>query len=200
MMFSDQNAHCTTRPSDDQLVHDCLEGDEEAWSYLIEKYRRLIFSIPTKYGLSHDDASEIFQEVCLRLLVELPRLREPKTLAAWLIKVTSNECLVFRKRQSRHSAITGGESNLETGMASKTQVSLVEEVQREQAFRDSISELGPRCRRLIEMLFFTTPAVPYDEVAKLLGVAKGSIGFIRMTCLKRLRRRLLEKGIERGLY
>jgi DNA-directed RNA polymerase specialized sigma24 family protein len=44
------------------------------------------------------------------------------------------------------------------------------------------------------MLFFTTPAVPYEEVAKLLGVAKGSIGFIRMQCLERLRRHLVNKG------
>jgi DNA-directed RNA polymerase specialized sigma24 family protein len=46
------------------------------------------------------------------------------------------------------------------------------------------------------MLFFATPAVPYEEVAKMLGVAKGSIGFIRRQCLERLRRHLIDKGFQ----
>ena len=30
----------------------CLEGDKEAWSTLLDRYKRLIYSIPVKYGLS----------------------------------------------------------------------------------------------------------------------------------------------------
>jgi RNA polymerase sigma factor (sigma-70 family) len=184
----------SSSPPDEELVRDCLEGNEDAWSALIDKYRRLIFSIAIKYGLSRDDAAEIFQEVCLTLLGELPRLRDPRTLAAWLIRVTCNECSLWRKRQSRYVAVGIGRSSLESGEVAEIPGSLLEQVQREQAFHDSISELGPRCRQLIHMLFFTTPAVPYEEVAKLLGVAKGSIGFIRMQCLQRLRRHLTDKG------
>ena len=52
---------------DDRLVDQCLKGSEEAWSALIDKYKRLIFSIPVRQGFSADDSSEIFQEVCLAL-------------------------------------------------------------------------------------------------------------------------------------
>ena len=44
--------------SDERLVNACLSGDAEAWSALVGKYKRLIFSIPIKLGLSRDDASE----------------------------------------------------------------------------------------------------------------------------------------------
>jgi DNA-directed RNA polymerase specialized sigma24 family protein len=44
------------------------------------------------------------------------------------------------------------------------------------------------------MLFFEEPARPYQEVAQTLGIATGSIGFIRQRCLERLRKRLLEVG------
>jgi DNA-directed RNA polymerase specialized sigma24 family protein len=40
------------------------------------------------------------------------------------------------------------------------------------------------------MLFFTSPPMPYEEVAQHLGVAKGSIGFIRMRCIEQVRKRL----------
>jgi DNA-directed RNA polymerase specialized sigma24 family protein len=60
--------------------------------------------------------------------------------------------------------------------------------------REAVARLSPRCRELIRLLFFEIPARPYEEVARHLGLAKGSIGFIRMRCLERLRRLLEEKG------
>jgi len=44
------------------------------------------------------------------------------------------------------------------------------------------------------MLFFEEPARPYREVAASLGIALGSVGFIRQRCLDRLRKRLDEAG------
>jgi hypothetical protein len=43
-------------------------------------------------------------------------------------------------------------------------------------------------------LFFEQPPLPYTEVARRLGLATGSIGFIRGRCLDRLRKLLVESG------
>ena len=64
----------------------------------------------------------------------------------------------------------------------------------EQLVRDSIEQLPPRCRQMITLLFFEQPPQPYNEVAEKLGLARGSIGFIRGRCLKRLKRILQDKG------
>jgi DNA-directed RNA polymerase specialized sigma24 family protein len=68
------------------------------------------------------------------------------------------------------------------------------ELEREQLVRDSIAMLPPRCRQMITLLFFEHPPQPYQEVAERLGLARGSIGFIRGRCLKRLKRILEDKG------
>ena len=68
------------------------------------------------------------------------------------------------------------------------------ELEREQILRESLSQLAPRCAVLLHMLFFEEPARPYEEVATRLNIAKGSIGFIRMRCLERMRRLLEDKG------
>src|SRR5262249_54512728 len=77
---------------DARLVGQCLEGDENAWAALLDRYKRLIYSIPIKYGLSVDDATDIFQDVCVELLAELPRLRESRALPKWLAQVTAHKC------------------------------------------------------------------------------------------------------------
>jgi RNA polymerase sigma factor (sigma-70 family) len=61
--------------------------------------------------------------------------------------------------------------------------------------RRILTEIPPRCRRLIQMLFFEEPALPYADIAKTLGIATGSIGFIRQRCLEKLRKHLIGAGM-----
>jgi DNA-directed RNA polymerase specialized sigma24 family protein len=70
----------------------------------------------------------------------------------------------------------------------------LQEVQQEQLVRDAIQKLSPRCAEMVRMLFFEQPPVPYNELAKRLGLATGSIGFIRGRCLDRLQKILAEMG------
>ncbi len=181
--------------SDVQLVRQCLDGNEEAWATLIEKYKNLIYSIPIKYRFSTDDASDIFQAVCLDLLAELPRLREPRALPAWLIQVTSHKCFHWKRQQQRHvAADTESQQPPPGGQQAEKPEDLAHQTEKEQALREAMPELPPRCRQLIHMLFFETPPRPYQEVARALGLATGSLGFIRRRCLEKLRRRLEKKG------
>src|SRR4051812_4615823 len=107
MTFEASETFTTDRAQEDEvLVRECLNGNESAWSALIEKYKSLIYSIPVKRGFSAEDANEIFQSVCLILLNELSNLREPKALAAWLIRATSHQCLGWSRKERR---FTGGE-------------------------------------------------------------------------------------------
>jgi RNA polymerase sigma factor (sigma-70 family) len=178
--------------SDELLVRRCREGDEEAWETLIDKYRKVIYSIPLKHGLSADDAAEVFQEVFLALATELPRLREPRALLAWLIKVAASACVRRRKVNGRYAQTELDQVYIPDSVAMP--IDMLEELQREQAVREALSEASKRCRELIAMLFYTTPPVPYEEIARRLGLAKGSIGFTRMQCLAQLRNKLAERG------
>ena len=67
---------------------------------------------------------------------------------------------------------------------------LMEDFEREQIVREVVSEQSPECRKLIQMLFFDSPPLPYEKVASALGMAKGSIGATRGRCLDKLRRAL----------
>ncbi len=190
---------------DDRLVAECLKGDHQAWSALLDKYKNLIFSIPIKLGL-YEDAADIFQAVCLDLLTDLPRLREPRALPKWLMQTCYHKCLQCRRRAERHVPLTeeDGETppandsrstgSRSTGSASTLPEDMLVQLEREQIVRDAISELSPRCERMVRMLFFETPPRPYQEIAKELGMATGSIGFIRGRCLGKLKQQLENMG------
>jgi RNA polymerase sigma factor (sigma-70 family) len=72
--------------------------------------------------------------------------------------------------------------------------SMLVQLEQEQILRDTISELPDRCERMVHLLFFEFPPRPYEDVAKELGMANGSIGAIRSRCLETLRKTLEKKG------
>ena len=182
--------------TDERLVAECRKGNQDAWSGLIEKYKNLIFSVPIKFGLPREDAADIFQAVCLDLLSDLPKLREPRALPKWLMQMSFHKCLRWKKQR-----LVLFDDPLEVeGLSEASSEELPEEmmyrVQREQMLRNAVASLAPRCHRMIAMLFFESPARPYQEVAKELGLATGSIGFIRGRCLRMLRQRLQKAGFQ----
>jgi RNA polymerase sigma factor (sigma-70 family) len=183
-------------PTDIRLILDCISGSESAWSSLIDRYKNLIFSIPIKTGLSVDDATDIFQAVCLDLLAELPKLRHPEALPRWLVQVTYHKCLRWKADRDRYSGEPTDRDDFteqSRGGLEPVPDDLLYESERSQKIRMVLAELEPRCRQLVRVLFFETPARPYREVAQSLGLAVGSIGAVRERCLQRLRR-LLEKA------
>ena len=184
--------------SDTRLVRECLNHNEAAWSELLDKYKRLIYSIPVKYGLSPDQANDIFQETCVELLAALPRLREPRALPKWLVQVTAHKCAHLKERDRRlpqaHSADPDDDPLRGLADGGRPTDQLLLDVEREQALRDAVASLSPRCRELVQMLFFESPARPYKDIAEQLELSCGSIGFIRGRCLQKLRAQLQKNG------
>src|SRR5271165_541613 len=148
--------------SDEHLVRECISGNEEAWSLLIEKYKALIFSIPVKYRLPPHEAAEVFQATCVELLTRLPELREPKALPKWLMQVAHHQCYRWKQQQQRLVS-RDGDPSLPVPETPAVAHELVQQTQEEQMLREAMAALSPQCRRLVDLLFFEVPARPYAE-------------------------------------
>jgi RNA polymerase sigma factor (sigma-70 family) len=181
----------TAVSTDERLIQRCLKGDLEAQSELIDKYKNLIYSIPIKLGM-YQDAGDIFQAVCVELLSELPQLREHRALPKWLMQTCYRKCLRYLATASRQ--VDFDPADVEQPQDGDTLEHMLVQLEKEQMLRDAIGEMPARCSQMIHMLFFEIPARPYEEVARELGLATGSIGFIRSRCLTRLRKHLEKKG------
>jgi RNA polymerase sigma factor (sigma-70 family) len=180
--------------SDERLVKACLDGDDDAWGALIDRYKRLIYSVPIKYGASPEDAADIFQFVCLELFSHLSELRKTGALRGWIATVAAHQSFhwkrKYRKRMEREQNVDVEGLEIEPSV----DPDVTDAVEHDQMVRDATANLSPRCQEMIRLLFYTEPPLPYKEVAKRLGLAVGSIGFIRGRCLQRLEKALHEMG------
>ena len=177
---------------DEELVRDCLLGDQRSWERLIQKYKRLVYSISYKYRATDEDAADIFQSVCVELFHSLPRLRNAAALRSWLITVTIHQSLYWKRKRGNTVELDALNPEAVEGIAIAPEI--IKAFEQERDMRDAMNELPPRCAHLLRMLFLEQPPVSYAEAARRLGLAEGSIGFIRGRALRKLRRILEQKG------
>lgn len=181
---------------DAKLVGACLKGDEQAWGALVDKYKNLIYAIALRYGAQSADAADIFQSVWIDVYAELKKLRKRESVRSWLMTITRNKCYHWMKKERRLALRLGRESeDLESDPELAVDPISIEDLEQDQLVREAVSSLPDRCRRLVGMLFFEEPPMPYKEVAESLGLAVGSIGFIRGRCLKKLRKALNRRNV-----
>jgi len=182
----------TPHPSwpDERLVKACLRGQSQAWDALVDKFKKLVFAIILDFGVPNDDAADVFQSVWFDACKSLSTLRKQESFKAWLTSLTLNRCRQWLRNRARSPMVDTDEIPEEEVLPE-----FVDELESQQLIREAIFELPDRCRELVNLLFFDIPPKPYAEVAEQLGLAIGSIGFIRGRCLKKLRKILVEKGL-----
>ncbi|MDJ0754370.1 MAG: sigma-70 family RNA polymerase sigma factor [Ardenticatenaceae bacterium] len=190
MPFSDSTYASAT---DAQLLQGCLNGDEDAWARVLEKYERLVFSVALNTGLSHDDAADITQLTFTILLQNLPKIRESERLGGWLATVAKRQAWRKIKRTSREEALPDDQEP--GGRAILADHGMMEEQKRQEQMTwllEGLHQLNQRCQSLLQALYLTYPEKSYDDVAAEMGMKVGSIGPTRIRCLKKLREHLQE--------
>ena len=170
------------------LVTRARTGDKRAWDALVERYAPLIWSICRKYRLGRADAEEVGQDVWLRLVDHLDKIRDPEALPGWLATTTRRECgRVLHPAHRRHVSVYACDTeNLPDQQANLGDQELLA-AERHAALRDALSRLPRRGQQLIAMLI-ADPPVPYTEISARLGIPVGSIGPNRRRCLDKIRR------------
>ena len=183
--------------TDREVVAACLDGDSAAWEVLIGRYQRLIYSIPVKSGLNSDDAADIFQSVCLKLLEKLRSLRDHEKLSSWLITTTTRES--WRVSALRRRTANGDtRDDDEEGPDPMSEVPAVgpladeerQALEEQQIVREAVESLPDRCRELITMLFYEKDDLSYTDIARQMKMPVSSIGPTRARCLEKLKRLL----------
>ena len=169
--------------TDSTLIHNCLEGNELAWGVLVNRYSRLIYTIPLRFGFPKMAADEIFQETCLILLEKLDTIEEHDRLNSWLMTITKRLCIQRLRIQNK---IITEEINDQLLFANATVEEELARLEQIHLIHEALSFLPERDQLLLKLLYLEDQKLSYDEIAIQLDVAKGSIGALRARSLKRL--------------
>jgi RNA polymerase sigma factor (sigma-70 family) len=166
----------------------------------VNRYQRLIYSIPRRAGLDESQSAEVFQRTFARLFENLDRIQHPSRIQAWLVTTARREALTLVHQQKREPSLLGADNHYD-GMRYESMVDgaplpheVMERLQEQHGLRTAIENLGEPCCQLLTMLFYRADQLSYAEVAAALDMPEGSLGPTRARCLQKLRRLLESSG------
>jgi RNA polymerase sigma factor (sigma-70 family) len=181
--------------TDQQLVQACLRGDDRAWTLLLGRYKNLICSFPRRYGASLADAADVYQLVSVELVFALPRLRNQQSVRSWIITVSAHQACQWKRRYLTRAKREKDDPEATSEAASIRPPCVLEEAEQKRVVREALAQLAPRCQHLLRLLFYEDPPVPYQTIAGRLGLAAGSVTFLRSRCLRKLEQALDQAGM-----
>jgi RNA polymerase sigma factor (sigma-70 family) len=186
--------------TDESLVLACRQGEAEAWEALINRYQRLIYTIPRRAGLDEDQAAEVFQRTFARLLENLNHIRQPDCIHAWLVTTARRETLQIIRQRNTESLLSYTDNNdnrlHDESIPDHNPLpnEMLERLEEQDLIRAAIASMDERSRDLLTLLYYHPQPLSYAEIAALLDIPEGSVGPTRARCLDKLRRLLEQVG------
>jgi RNA polymerase sigma-70 factor (ECF subfamily) len=78
---------------DAELVVACREGRPGAFDLVVERHQRAVYQLCYRFVGTHEDASDLTQDVFLRAYRGLRNFRGQSSLGTWLYRIGVNVCL-----------------------------------------------------------------------------------------------------------
>jgi len=179
----------STHAEDMALVEAFRRGEDSAFTALVIKYRESVYRIARRLVHSPEDASDVTQEVLIRVHRALPRFAGRAQLRTWLFRITVNLCLDFAGRRSRASL--PGLSGLLKEPTAPPDHEPAEWVERRE-FREvvarAIDALPPRQRAMVVLRVYQD--LPYAEIGRIMGCAEGTVKATMFAAFAKLRKSL----------
>jgi RNA polymerase sigma-70 factor (ECF subfamily) len=185
--------------SDAEVMLRVREGDDAAFDYLVQKYRRPIIGF--MYRMAHNPAiaEELAQEVFLRVYRSRANYEPSAKFSTWLYRIATN-LGVNHARDTRHeraeNTVNLDEPDTETGqtldLADKTPTVEEEILRRERlaAIRQKIEALPERQRMAV--LMHKYQQMDYRQIAEVLKLSESATKSLLFRAYEALRAQLKE--------
>ena len=164
--------------TDSDLIKRTLEGDQHAFTTLVEKYQDRIHALAwQKIGDFHI-AQEITQDTFITAYQKLATLKHPTRFAGWLYVITNNNCKMWHRknRVQTQSLEETDPVELEKVYFSNHQIREREEAaneKRRSLVKKLLSKLRESDRTVITLHYLA--GMSCEEIAEFLGVATNTV-------------------------
>ncbi|HTS46768.1 MAG TPA: sigma-70 family RNA polymerase sigma factor [Bryobacteraceae bacterium] len=188
-------------PEEDELITGLCHGDDDAYEILIQRYQQPVYNLVCRLLNDPSDASDIVQEVFLKIFRNIRSFRHGSSLKTWIYRIAVNEAYNHRRWFSRHqrqevafglddSAPANADSFADPGRSPFDQAAGHETRALVEA---ALEKLNPKFRAAVVLRDIED--LSYEEIAAVLEVSLGTVKS-RILRGREALRRILEGRLE----
>lgn len=163
------------------VVNRAKEGDQAAFTELLERYREPVYYMLLKMVKNNDDADDLTMEAFGKAFNRIHQYSPDYSFSTWLFKIATNNCIDFiRKKRVYLTSLDHSYTN-EDGVGVSIEVDSgeldPEEVfmrqQKVKTMQNVVEKLKPHYRELVVKRYFEE--LSYDEIATELNLPLGTV-------------------------
>jgi RNA polymerase sigma-70 factor (ECF subfamily) len=163
------------------LVKNSINGDEESFKKLTDKYIKKVFNLAYRYLGNHQDAEDITQEVFINLYNNLKKYNPEYKFSTWLFKIAVNQSLYqYRSKKNRNSKKTditalfiSENSNLDSNGASCDPENKTLEKEMSLKIIDALNCIDEKYRMILIYRHYLD--FSYEEIQAVTGIPLGTV-------------------------
>lgn len=158
--------------SDEQLIVQYLNGDDQSLEVLVKQYLKPIFSFAYRYTGNSADAEDLTQEVFVRVWKNLKKFDRQKSFKTWIFTIAKNTSIDFlrKKKTIPFSSFenNAGENLFTEALADPIPLApeLFEKENMAQALAAAIEKLSPKYRAVLSPRY--NEQLTFKEIAESL--------------------------------
>ncbi|MCI4625244.1 MAG: RNA polymerase sigma factor [Candidatus Magnetoovum sp. WYHC-5] len=173
--------------TDAMFIKAALSGDDEAYTELVKRHKRKVFSIASRFLYDDYELDDVCQETFIKAYQNLAKYRADAPFEHWLSKITVRCCYdALRKRRKRGDEISIEDAQLLVKTRDCERTYVIKEAYR-QLYR-ALEELSPKDKMIIILLELEEKSV--QEVASLTGWSTTNVKVRAFRARLRLKRYL----------
>jgi RNA polymerase sigma-70 factor, ECF subfamily len=174
---------------DDALVAACVAGHRDAFDVIVQRHQRPIYNLCYRFVRSHEDASDLTQDVFIRAYRSLARFKQQSSLGTWLYRIGVNVCLNRMSAPAARKELPV--SSLDDGVAVSREESPADALlrgERAAEVRAAIARLPKKQRATLVLRAYQE--LPHEQIAAILGSSVGAVKANFFHALKNLKKLL----------
>lgn len=159
--------------SDQELVLQLQNGSLEALGYLYDRHRQMVYRTALAITGDQDAASDLLQDVFLRLHRFSSRIDVQRPLQPWLYRITANLSYTWVKRDRRWLRPLENLADWLGNANSNQTYEAVEQMDDWDRVQRAVAAL-PISQRVVVVLYYLND-LPLQEIAEILDVPIGTV-------------------------
>lgn len=161
-------------PDDIEYIHRVKDGDIEAFSFLVSRYQRMIFSLVVKTVGDEMEAEDITQEIFIKVYQSLSKFREDSKFSTWVYRIACNFC--FSQLRKHKDEVVSLNEEIQTGEQFSDFEEKLAQSQKEERIRlldNALKKLPPEELWIVTLYYKEN--VPVNEISKITGIGESNV-------------------------
>lgn len=175
--------------SDEELMVAYVEGDEQAFRELFDRYSDRLHRLMTREGIPEEKAGDLVQQAFLNLHRARHDFDPDRSLRSWLYTIALNLRREYFRRMGRRR-----ETPVEEFPAQGRAPERIERLEDAQAVEHAMETLSEKRRTVIELHWFEE--LTFREIADALGISRSAAKVRAHRAYKEMRENLESSGAE----